>query len=188
MNFIEKISQIENGVLRKPPNICCCNEQLNVLLMGFFKFYAKFDFSDSIISVFEGLVISQSIRHTRNSKLSDTVARQMKTPDCWIFTPVENSFLFILNRFKLLIESDTMKWQRTMMCTQDIFIRNNNVTQSINNDEIKVFQSFCTETSKFLFSLGKNSGILSQSLLFLNFFNIYYVCLQVGLHQPKLQH
>lgn len=69
------------------------------------------------------------------------------------------------------MESDTMKWQKTMMCTQDIFLHNNNVTQSINADEIKEFQGFCAESATFLCGFGKL--ILNQQPEVFNFFYNY---------------
>lgn len=54
------------------------------------------------------------------------------------------------------MEKETMKWQKTNMCTQDIFMHKNNVTQMIYASDIKEFKEFCNESLKILRSGGSS--------------------------------
>lgn len=66
----------ENAVeFQKPKNIPICSDRFLNIMVSFFKFYTEFNFTENIISVFEGQEISQCIRSTDDNKLTQSLLR-----------------------------------------------------------------------------------------------------------------
>lgn len=70
------ISSTENLVhFNNPTNITICKSRLRDLMIGFFEFYEDFDFTNNIISPFEGLVIGQKVMNCERNILSRSMQR-----------------------------------------------------------------------------------------------------------------
>lgn len=52
------------------------------------------------------------------------------------------------------MESDTVQWQKGMMCIQDIFLHGNNVTASINSTDVNEFKNYCKHSLNILRAAG----------------------------------
>ncbi|XP_055299892.1 uncharacterized protein LOC129567252 [Sitodiplosis mosellana] len=110
-----------------PTNVTICKDRVRDLLIGFFDYYANFDFFNKIISPFEGREINQNFRNCP----VDSLSRSMR-------------------RFKSLIDTEPHRWTNNRMCIQDIFEHKRNVSQAIHTKEVKAFADFC---SKALFAI-----------------------------------
>lgn len=134
----------------RPANITICKDRLSVLLTGFFDFYSKFDFTKNIISVYEGCPISHSIREADERSLSHSVLRYSARMKLFLLVFF---YQFLSFRFRRITTSlDT--WKSSKMCTQDVLMHKQNVTQSIDSKNIKQFQEYCSKSLAVLRSSG----------------------------------
>lgn len=76
-NFTTNESLIpENNVgFKMPENYPIWSERFRDILIGFFEYYAKFDYDKNIISVFEGKTVSHNIRNQDDKTLDDSLKR-----------------------------------------------------------------------------------------------------------------
>lgn len=56
--------------------------------------------------------------------------------------------------FKNLIDSEKKCWAGYRLCTQDIFEHKRNVTQAVQENEVKAFKDFCSKALSVIQEIG----------------------------------
>ncbi|XP_044728381.1 speckle targeted PIP5K1A-regulated poly(A) polymerase-like [Chrysoperla carnea] len=137
--FFEKIINGWNAGYNNKFNFQTLNDySIPYLLHGFFEFYSTYDFLTQVLSPFTGTSISKTMFHNANEL--DNIL--------WLY---KKNFL---SNHCTKLEVDYL------MCIQDPFEHNHNLTKPVNLTTIKVFQQCCTSAA-----LICRKAIDSQSII-----------------------